>query len=58
MTDSGVIAGVSVGHTRASVEEIETAQKADAATLVSDLLAHEGVDEAFAIGTTRRASAT
>ncbi|MFC7069553.1 glutamyl-tRNA reductase [Halobaculum lipolyticum] len=57
MTDTGVVAGVSVSHTRASIEEIETARTVDAATLVSDLLARDGVDEAFAIHTCNRAEA-
>ncbi|SHG74436.1 glutamyl-tRNA reductase [Halobaculum gomorrense] len=57
MIDTGVIAGVSVSHANASVEEIEAAQTADSTTLVSALLAREGVEEAFAIQTCNRAEA-
>ena len=57
MIDTGVIAGVSVSHTNASVEEIESAQTVDATTIVSDLLAREGVEEACVIQTCNRAEA-
>ncbi|WP_435062507.1 glutamyl-tRNA reductase [Halobaculum sp. EA56] len=57
MIDTGVVAGVSVSHALASVDEIESAQGADEATLVSELLGREGVEEAFAIGTCNRAEA-
>lgn len=57
MIDTGVIAGVSVSHANASVEEIEAAQTADSTALVSDLLARDGVEEAFAIQTCNRAEA-
>ncbi|MFC6786426.1 glutamyl-tRNA reductase [Halobaculum halobium] len=57
MINTGVIAGVSVSHTNASVGDIESAQTVDATTLVSDLLAREGIEEAFAIQTCNRAEA-
>ncbi|PSQ03733.1 glutamyl-tRNA reductase [Halobacteriales archaeon QS_6_71_20] len=57
MTDTGVIAGVSVSHSLASVDEIESAQSVDVATLVSGLSAREGVEEAFAVQTCNRAEA-
>ncbi|WP_284013095.1 glutamyl-tRNA reductase [Halobaculum litoreum] len=57
MTDTGVVAGVSVSHDRASVEEIETAQAVGESTLVSELLARDGVDEALALQTCNRAEA-
>ncbi|MXR39916.1 glutamyl-tRNA reductase [Halobaculum sp. WSA2] len=57
MIDTGVIAGVSVSHANASVEEIESAQTVDSETLVSDLISREGIEEAFAIQTCNRAEA-
>lgn len=57
MTDTGVIAGVSVTHTLASVDEIESAQASDEQTLVSGLLAREGIEEAFVLHTCNRAEA-
>ncbi|MFC7096858.1 glutamyl-tRNA reductase [Halobaculum marinum] len=57
MTDTGVVAGVSVSHTTASVEDIEATQTVDVATLVSDLLDRDGVEEALAIQTCNRAEA-
>ena len=57
MIDTGVIAGVSVSHTLASVDEIESAQSVSPASLVSGLSAREGVEEAFAIQTCNRAEA-
>ncbi|GAA0207389.1 glutamyl-tRNA reductase [Halobaculum roseum] len=57
MIDTGVVAGVSVSHANASVDEIESAHVADPTALVSELLAREGVEEAFAIQTCNRAEA-
>ena len=54
---TGVINGVTVSHQRATVDEIESAAAADEETAVRDLLAREGVDEAFALQTCNRAEA-
>jgi glutamyl-tRNA reductase len=53
----GVITGVSVSHTNATVDEIEIVCHEDERTLVESLLAREGVDEAFAIQTCNRVEA-
>ncbi|WP_101294578.1 glutamyl-tRNA reductase [Halegenticoccus soli] len=57
MIDAGVISGVSVSHVRASVDEIAAACREDERTVVRDLLARDGVTEAFAIQTCNRAEA-
>ena len=57
MIRTGVITGVSVSHTNASVDEIETASCDAVASRVSALRAKPGVSEAFAIGTCNRAEA-
>ncbi|UIO99513.1 glutamyl-tRNA reductase [Halobaculum sp. CBA1158] len=57
MIDTGVIAGVSVSHALASVEEIESVQVTDEETLVSSLIAREGVEEAVCLQTCNRAEA-
>ena len=54
---TGVIHGVSVSHQRATVDEIESVVDDDAPTVVRDLLANDGVDEAFAIRTCNRVEA-
>ncbi|MFD1632961.1 glutamyl-tRNA reductase [Haloplanus ruber] len=54
---TGVISGVTVSHQRATVDEIESAAAEDVATAVRDLLASDGVDEAFALQTCNRAEA-
>jgi len=54
---TGVIHGVTVSHRRATVDEIESAAAADEETAVRDLLARDGVDEAFALQTCNRAEA-
>jgi glutamyl-tRNA reductase len=54
---TGVITGVSVSHQRATVDEIESATGADVPTVVRNLLAADGVDEAFALQTCNRAEA-
>lgn len=54
---TGVIQGVTVAHQRATVDEIESAAGADEETTVRDLLARDGVDEAFALQTCNRAEA-
>ncbi len=55
--DSGAISGVSVSHARAKVEEIEAACRADSREAVRELLARDGVAEAFAVQTCNRAEA-
>ena len=57
MKEPGVITGVSVDHTRASIDEIEAAGEDGVRGTVSDLLAREGVSEAFAIQTCNRSAA-
>ena len=57
MNYGGIISGVSVSHTNASVDDIEAACHEDERTLVEDLLSKERVDEAFAIQTCNRAEA-
>ncbi|WP_251342572.1 glutamyl-tRNA reductase [Haloplanus halophilus] len=54
---TGVISGVTVSHRRATVDEIESAADDDESTAVRDLLASDGVDEAFALQTCNRAEA-
>lgn len=54
---TGVISGVTVSHQRATVDEIESATADDVPTVVRDLLASDGVDEAFALQTCNRAEA-
>ena len=57
MREPGAITGVSVDHTRASIDEIDLAGGDGVRATVSDLLAREGVDEAFAIQTCNRSAA-
>ncbi len=57
MRDTGAITGVSVAHSRASVDEIEAAGGDGVRATVSDLLAREGVEEAFALQTCNRSEA-
>lgn len=57
MMDTGVITGVSVAHERASVPEIESVGVDDERAVVGGLLARDGVEEAFALGTCNRAEA-
>ncbi len=52
-----VITGVSVSHVDASVDEIERVGDDSVRETVRDLLAREGVDEAFALRTCNRAEA-
>jgi len=54
---TGVIRGVTVSHRQATVDEIEAASAADEETTVRDLLARDGVEEAFALQTCNRAEA-
>jgi len=54
---TGVIQGVTVSHQRATVDEVESAAAEDEEAAVRDLLAREGVDEAFALQTCNRAEA-
>ncbi|MFB6235814.1 MAG: glutamyl-tRNA reductase [Halopenitus sp.] len=57
MNTTGVLTGVSVAHTRASVDEIDAAGGDSVRATVLDLLAREGVEEAFAMSTCNRAEA-
>ena len=57
MRELGAIAGVSVAHGSATVDEIEAAGEDSVRATVSDLLAREGVEEAFAIRTCNRSEA-
>ena len=57
MNGTGAIAGVSVAHTDATVDEIEAAGGDGVRATVSDLLARDGVEEAFAIRTCNRSEA-
>jgi glutamyl-tRNA reductase len=57
MTETGVITGVSVAHTHASIDEIDAAGEESERGIVSDLLARTNVEEAFAIHTCNRAEA-
>ena len=53
----GVIMGVRVTHETASVDEIDAACALDQQEVLADLLAHEGVSEAFSLQTCNRAEA-
>ncbi|ESS11310.1 MAG: glutamyl-tRNA reductase [uncultured archaeon A07HR60] len=57
MRDTGVITGVSVAHGHATVDEIEAAGRDSTQGVVSNLLAREGVEEAFSLITCNRAEA-
>lgn len=57
MKDTGVITGASVSHVRASIDEIESAGERSVRASVSDLLARDGVEEAFALVTCNRSEA-
>ncbi|GAB7091570.1 glutamyl-tRNA reductase [Halorubrum luteum] len=57
MRETGVIVGVSVAFSRATVDEIDAAGGDGVRATVSDLLAREGVDEAFAVQTCNRSEA-
>ena len=57
MKDTGVIVGASVAFSRATVDEIDAAGCDGVRATVSDLLAREGVEEAFAIQTCNRSEA-
>lgn len=57
MKETGAIAGVSVAHARATVDEIESAGGEGVRATVSDLLARDGVEEAFALQTCNRSEA-
>jgi len=56
-TGSGIITGVSVSHARAGVDDIEAATRADGGAFLDDLLAADGVEEAFVIQTCNRVEA-
>ncbi len=57
MKETGAIRGVSVAHSAATVDEIESAGGESVRATVSDLLARDGVEEAFAIQTCNRSEA-
>jgi glutamyl-tRNA reductase len=57
MKETGAICGVSVAHSRATVDEIETAGGDGVRATVSDLLARDGVEESFALQTCNRSEA-
>ena len=57
MRDTSVVAGVSVAHDSATVDQIEAAGGPDDRTVVEGLLAAPGVEEAFALSTCNRAEA-
>ena len=57
MRETGVIVGVSVAFSRANVDEIDAAGEDGVRATVSDLLAREGVEEAFAVQTCNRSEA-
>ena len=57
MNEPGAITGVSVAHDAATVDEIEAAGGDGVRATVSDLLAREGVEEAFALQTCNRSEA-
>ncbi|WP_224334573.1 glutamyl-tRNA reductase [Haloprofundus halobius] len=57
MEETGVISGVSVSHVDATVDEIEAACRDDVRTTLADLLARDGVEEAFVIQTCNRVEA-
>jgi len=56
-TPTGLLAGVSVSHQRAGIEEIDRASRESQAEAVRSLLEREGVREAFVIQTCNRAEA-
>ncbi len=57
MRETTVVAGVSVAHDSATVDQIEAAGGPDEQTVVEGLLATPGVEEAFALSTCNRAEA-
>lgn len=57
MNEQGVITGVSVAHDTAKIDEIGAAGGDSVRATVSDLLARQGVSEAFAIRTCNRSEA-
>jgi len=57
MKETGAITGISVAYSRATVDEIEAAGGDGVRATVSDLLARDGVEEAFAIQTCNRSEA-
>ncbi|SMO63336.1 glutamyl-tRNA reductase [Halorubrum cibi] len=57
MNEPGAITGVSVAHGSATIDEIDAAGGESVRGTVSDLLARDGVEEAFAIRTCNRSEA-
>ena len=56
-TPTGLLAGVSVSHRRAGIDDIDRASSRSQAETVRALLDHEGVREAFVLQTCNRAEA-
>jgi glutamyl-tRNA reductase len=56
-TPTGLLAGVSVSHQRAGIDDIDRASRRTQAEAVRSLLGHEGVREAFVLQTCNRAEA-
>jgi len=54
---AGIVSGVSVAHTRASLDELEAATAKSQQAAVSSLLAEPGVTEAFVLQTCNRVEA-
>ncbi|OYR56064.1 glutamyl-tRNA reductase [Halorubrum halodurans] len=57
MKEPGAITGVSVAHGDATIDEIDAAGGESVRATVSDLLARDGVEEAFALRTCNRSEA-
>jgi glutamyl-tRNA reductase len=57
VTGASIVSGVSVSHTRGSVDDIDDACTGTQAEAVEDLLAEPGVDEALVLQTCNRAEA-
>ncbi|WP_255197195.1 glutamyl-tRNA reductase [Halorarius litoreus] len=57
MTGASIVSGVSVSHTRGSVDDIDDACTGTEAEAVESLLSEPGVDEAFVLQTCNRAEA-
>jgi len=56
-TNAGIVSGARVAHDTADLDAIEAAAASDGETLVRALLAHEAVEEAFALQTCHRVEA-
>jgi len=56
-SDAGIISGISLSHTQASLAQLEAATTESQQQLVSDLLSVDGVSEAYALQTCNRVEA-